>query len=562
MRTALYILLGTATLLIFVVLGIERWLGARLRRAVEKTLAERMGGAVELTVGRVGVSLWSRTVTVRDVTVRSDGSRLAPFLPGVETLEADISRIALRHIRFRLGKSAPDRPKYLSLRSVEIDAPRIVCTVNGDRTPDSVKTGVASRLRETICARLGSLSVERIVLHHGEIQAVEPGQNRYAAKGVTAEAAGFLISSEASVESRPLFCDDLRIAVQKASAHFLVTAQLLEVGPAELSVRDERLLLENIRLVPQYAKADYAWKTEHHTDWTLVLASGVEAEGVDFGRLWREGSVSVGRISVRDAEVASFKNRRIVRQERFKPLWHEMIHRLPFGLEVGTVEIVRARVVYEELAATGTAPGRISFDDLNGALRGLTNRPSAPDSMYTLTASGKVMNTGQLRVVVRIPAALSNDRFEAEGTLGPMSLDLFNRILQPLADAGIRTGRLEGLSFSISGDSRTAQATVKMRYEDLSVRLLRRDGDPRRRERKWASGFVNLLVIRSSNPDRKGLRTSRSTVERDPLRSQFNYLWRGVLGGIKESVGLPETPSAGKNLRPADRKANRERDKE
>ena len=147
------------------------------------------------------------------------------------------------------------------------------------------------------------------------------------------------------------------------------------------------------------------------------------------------------------------------------------------------------------------------------------------------------------RIGVRIPAHPENDRFEAEGTLGPMNLDLFNRILQPLADAGVRTGRLDGLSFSIAGDNRTAQATVKMRYADLSVRLLRRDGEGRRHERKWVSGFVNLLVIRSANPDRKGFRTPRRSVERDPLRSQFNYLWRGLLGGIKESVGLPESPS-------------------
>ena len=117
MRTALYILLGSVTLLIFVVLGIERWIGVRLRRAAEKALAERTGGAVELAVGRVGVSLWRRTVTVYDVTLRSDTSRLESLLPGVEALEAEISRIVLRNVRFRFGKVTPGRPKYLSLRA-------------------------------------------------------------------------------------------------------------------------------------------------------------------------------------------------------------------------------------------------------------------------------------------------------------------------------------------------------------------------------------------------------------------------------------------------------------
>ena len=78
-----------------------------------------------------------------------------------------------------------------------------------------------------------------------------------------------------------------------------------------------------------------------------------------------------------------------------------------------------------------------------------------------------------------------------------------------------------------------------MRYTDLSVTMLREDAGGRKRERRLMSGLVNLMLIKSSNPDRKGLRIVRSTAVRDTSRSQFNYLWKTLLTGIKGSVGFP-----------------------
>lgn len=530
MRTTIYVVLGTASLLIFVVLGVEWWIGAKIRRTARKEIADRTGGALHLEIGRVRVSLVNRSVTMRDITVTADLSKMDDYVPGVAALDVEIRKIALKGLRFSLKGE-----KYISLRSLEIDQPNISVVLNGkDESPDQLFS-----LRDRILSQVGRVSAREVRLRDANVRMANGDRNSYAAKGLTLEADGFLFNPARMPDVRPLFSDDIRLTVSKISARFLITAQLLEAENVEACISDRTLSLANIRLIPQYGKAEYAWKVARHTDWTQAVVGEVVAQGVDYYRMWHELALSIDTLTVKDAEVTSYKNRRIVRKEQFKPMLHEMIQGVPVGLEIGTAEIVNAHAVYEELSASGDKPGRITFDGLNGVFRGITNRPDTTDFFYTLAASGKVMDTVQLRAVFRFPAHPTNDRFEVEGTLGPASLRIFNRILEPLAEAAIRSGQLEGLSFSIIGNHKEASVNMKMRYDDLSVILLRTDSEGRKRERKVMSGLVNLMLLKSANPDRKGLRTVKNMAVRDTTRSQFNFLWRALLAGIKGSVGFP-----------------------
>lgn len=535
MKTAVYILLGSVTLLIFVVLGVEWWIGSKIRRMAEKEIADRTDGAVRVEIGRVRVNLLKRSVTLRDIALSTDTSKLEAFLSGADSVGVEIGKIALKGVHFSLKGD----DKYISLKSLEIDKPNITLVLDGKQSDDSKSPDQLLSLRDKMLAQVGRVSVGQIRLSDANLRMANGTRNSYAAKGLIVEADGFLYNPARMPDARPLFCDDVRLTASKLSARFLVTAQLLEAENIELSMSDSSLSLANMRMIPQYGKAEYAWKVARHTDWTQAIVGNIIAQGVDYNRMWHELSLCVDTLTVKDAEIASYKNRRIVRKEQFKPMLHELIQGVPFGLEIGTTEIVNAHAVYEELSASGDKPGRITFDGLNGVFRGITNRPDSSDFFYTLTASGKVMDAALLRAIFRFPAHPSNDRFEVEGTLGPVNLKVFNRMLEPLAEADIRSGHLDGLSFTIVGNHKEAEVTMKMRYNDLSVGLLKEGAGGRKKERKLISGLVNFMLIKSANPDRKGLRTVQGEAVRDTTRSQFNYLWKTLVAGVKGSVGFP-----------------------
>lgn len=175
MKTAMYILLGTVTLLIFVVLGVEWWIGSKIRRMAEKEIADRTDGAVKLGIGRVRVSLLKRTVLLRDITVSTDTSKLEAFLSGADSVGVEIGKIALKGIRFRRKGE-----KYIALRSLEIDKPNITLVLDG-KQPEADPTDQLLSLRDKMMAQVGRVSVGEVRLRDADIRMSNGTRNSYAA---------------------------------------------------------------------------------------------------------------------------------------------------------------------------------------------------------------------------------------------------------------------------------------------------------------------------------------------------------------------------------------------
>ncbi len=66
---------------------------------------------------------------------------------------------------------------------------------------------------------------------------------------------------------------------------------------------------------------------------------------------------------------------------------------------------------------------------------------------------------------------------EVDGKLGPMELQAMNRAIEPLVNARINTGRIDGMNFRIAGDSRQADVQLLLLYDSLNVSLMKQEKD-------------------------------------------------------------------------------------
>ncbi|MDR2885817.1 MAG: hypothetical protein LBU95_03430 [Rikenellaceae bacterium] len=148
-----------------------------------------------------------------------------------------------------------------------------------------------------------------------------------------------------------------------------------------------------------------------------------------------------------------------------------------------------------------------------------------------------MMGRGPLSVRFELPVLPGDDRFMISGTLGAMPSNAFNPMMEPLGHLAVRTGRIQRLDFTMEGDAHNGVINMRFAYDSLSVDVLNKDG-----ARSWAgSVVVNAMVLQKANPmPGKELREAHATAVCDPHRSNFNYWWRIVFAGTKESVGLTE----------------------
>lgn len=260
----------------------------------------------------------------------------------------------------------------------------------------------------------------------------------------------------------------------------------------------------------------FAQRAPGHIDWTRVSVRSIGCTGIDWAAWTDGGGLRIDSLSIPQAEVESYKNRQVPRPQRVKQLFYRSLQRLPFSVDVRRITLGNVRARYDELSENGTEPGIVQFDSLSGEFYGLTNRGGA-DDFFRLEARGELYGAGLLKASFRFPSDSLNRRFEIDGSLGPMSLPLLNRVVTPLAGIQIDSGRLERIEFRVTGNDARSEVQMTMLYDGLDVEMVKRQPDGRLKERRLMTFVVDKMLIRPSNPDGRGTRTADGSTERDPV---------------------------------------------
>lgn len=507
-------------------------LGTVVRHKIEAELARMEVGDLYMRCETVRVNLFRQSVRLGGVTLKTRERQVPPDslldVP-VQFLDATIDRVILRGI----GLNGLKNKRY-EFNTLLIDAPKgtvVTRQIPRDTLPmqSDEKTALAS---------LNRLGVKEIEVTGGFIdwrQITEQDTLRYLIYDLDAQVKGLLVDSTRQSRERFLYSDHLQGSVGAFRYTFARGDYILALDSLEWNASDGRLFAVNAELMPQHPKNRFVQESPQHSDYTEARAQQLTCSGVDFPALWNEQTVRVDSIHVVSGHFLSYKNRQADYGREVKPMIHTQIQRLGVPIDIRKIKLDDFNAAYEELAVHGTSPGRVTFDHIDATFYGYTNIVSRPDQYIELYATSQLMNQGELHAVVSMPVDPQNDRFEVKATLLSTSLPALNPMVTPLARVELKAGQLSRMDFSMAGSGTTARADMVLRYSGLEVSVLKvRNGQWR--ERGGISNLVNWAVIKSENPDAGGLRTASETIHRDPYRSTFNYLWKGISAGAMETA--------------------------
>lgn len=539
MKKRTVIIISSVVLFLLVVLfGAQAWIGGRIKNALETQVLKNTAGACQLTVASVRVNLLARSVTIRELGVYTDSVCLADIDPSLRSLEMYVPRLRVTGIGFRLRKS----PKRLSAGLLEILRPdiRAVFTAGKSEKAQPEKQAKES-LEEQVSAQFEKLGVKRLRMIDGHVEYGTWKDNdveTWELEKINLAADGFLMGSGRQTSGKIFFTDDIRLSIRHAAYTYAEKSMVLEIDSVDFQARDGELILGSLRMTPQHGKTEFAVVAPAHADWTKISTGVISCHGIDLRNVLSRSALAIDSISVARVHVHSYKNRKIAQPFRYKKILFETVRQIPFGIDLSRINIDDVQVIYEELGMYSFEPGKLTIGDISGRMYGLTNRPVTPGQTYSLEARGKLMNSGQIQAEFTFPADSTVDVFHVKGTLGEMEMDTLNSMIEPLADARINTGRIDGVEFTMAADLVSSSTNLVLLYHGLDVSLLK-EGLNGVKERKFLSEIVNDFILDDRNPAGGRTRTTQTTAERDVNRSQFNYLWRSLLGGIKKTVGIP-----------------------
>ncbi|HSC39009.1 MAG TPA: hypothetical protein VLD19_14100, partial [Chitinophagaceae bacterium] len=157
-----------------------------------------------------------------------------------------------------------------------------------------------------------------------------------------------------------------------------------------------------------------------------------------------------------------------------------------------------------------------------------------------LNFDARLLNMASLKATIVLQLKDPQGRFTVKGSLGGFDGPRLNVLLRPMALAQVEKGHINKLDFSLACDNYKSHGKVMLLYDDLNISVWKKDKKEHDLKEKKLASLVANMVVKNANPSKKDKGPREATVDykRDTVRSFFNLIWKSVLTGIKENVGM------------------------
>lgn len=577
-KRTIYITAGSIILLLLAGIISKQIIENRIEQALVREVDQRTAGLYHLQVERTTLGLIKRSVTLEKICLIADTTRLisqgeSHFISQINIAQLTATKIdwqknasdlmlscdqfTLRdpiiHI-FRNGKvtKMPDNQNTNPIHEINPNGIRSETEHTNNTTTSSQQlinknprsnsqTSTPSQIglpRQTFTPANERVKIVNLILTNGAIYEYETDgekSNLHVTNGISFETGAIAIDLTSDTANTHLSRRNLTANIVGIQYTFQNKENQLRLDTLYLNTTKRFIRTTGLQLIPQLPQSDYAELSQTHSDWTKIQTSTTIWSGIDFTAFMKERSIVIDTITIQHAEINSYKNRQIAQPQREKQLLNQTLRHLPIALDIRCIQFGPLDVVYQELTPEGVQPGKLTVTNLTGECLGLSNRPAQNQSFLTIRSTGKLMGLANLQTTINFSLQDTSEQFTVNGQLGSLAMNQLNTLTEPLANLSIQNGRIDTLIFNITGNKHSSAVDLKLLYNGLEIELIK-DHDGQIRQRRLLSEAINDWILYSSNPQYGRTRIGTGSTDRDPYKSQFNYLWKSLWPGLKSML--------------------------
>jgi hypothetical protein len=311
----------------------------------------------------------------------------------------------------------------------------------------------------------------------------------------------------------------------------------VQIARVDFDHETDLLTCDSVRIVPLYSKLEHARVRGTQSTWVAAMLPRIEARGVDL-KFHQDTTLTASNIRIVKGRIDAFRDRRIpLRRKSEIPLPMKWIRELDLAVEIDTIEVEAMEVVYEHFSEEAFEAGILHFSDLNALFRNVYNRAYDNNKpVTTLIASSTAMG-GRIQAQFTFPLE-PGVPYRAEGTISRLKLPKLNPMLENAAFVSIESGYLNELAFRFSYNNDLATGEVKIDYEGLKLKGLKKD-------RAGNENEIKTLVVNTALRN-KNSRMGVVNNQRDKRRFIFHYWATSLMDGLRDAV-MPVATDRKKN---------------
>lgn len=436
--------------------------------------------------------------------------------------------------------------EYLLRNSISVDSALISKMVIISSTPplDSLQQR-PSKPKKTKSKDYETLTVKYFDLNDLSIELVNNLYDsvRISLQDMDLKVQGFRLTKDDIQNPQALFhVDKVKGSIGEAAFHFDQFRQYALVKDIILDTDSQSMYFGYMGLLNKQGKYQYTSQFAERQSWTEIDNAKLDLRGVHFGSFFRRGIIEVDTVFASDMRVEIFVDKRKPEDKLKRPqMVHQLFKNLGQVIHIDHIFVSDAYLKIEE-RPDNKAPrsGFLYFSELKAHIINFSNfvEKRGENKLLKLEASGKLMGQGMLKAVAQYELESDKGDFSLKGSLGPMDLRALDPMIEPQAQATIKSGKLNSLAFDIKGNDYDGTGKLTILYENLELALLNPNLERDKNIfRKIGSFLANTLIIKSNNPKKNG-ETVTGTVYyiRDTHKSMFAYWWKLIFSGLKSTL--------------------------
>jgi len=447
-----------------------------------------------------------------------------------------------------VGAKKAYQDKILNVSSIIIDKPSLTVVNKRYAFNDTVKVGQPKTPYQLIKnifkeLRIDSVTLKDISLNY--INKNEAATRQTALKHLDINISNVLIDSlSAQDTSRFYYTKGVDVIIHNykvATPDSLYTSEIKEIY---FSTAKRTIQLDKVDFTPRYSRKAFYKKTGESGDIFTMKFKKIAINDIDLQRFLRDQKLYAGTMDVENADVQIYHdgNYKGKKSSKIGKDPHQALQKVALDMRLSRLNISNSNISYSETDATSEQTGLITFKKTSGYFLNVTNDPEAKKKNHFMTAhiNTRFMTAAPLTVNFKFDLNDKKGGFNYSGRLGKFDGRILDKLVKPLAMVEVRSADVERLDFNVDANNYYGKGGLKFYYKNLNVQLLKKvEGKKELQAQGLISTVANSLIIENSNPDRKGnFRPGPINLKRDPTTSFFSFLYKGLLDGLKPSVGF------------------------
>jgi len=447
-----------------------------------------------------------------------------------------------------LGARKAYQDKILNIKNISIDKPSLTIVNKRYAFNDTVKVGKPKSPYEIIKKTFKQLHIDAIALNDISLNYINRSNKvpkSTALKHLNINVSDVFIDSlSGNDSSRFYYTKGVEVIVKDYEV--VTPGKMYKVALKQIyfSTAKRNIVLDDVSYLPRYSKAQFYKVSGEPGEIYSLKFKQIAINNIDLQRFLRDQKLYAGTLDIANASVEIYNNNRYkgVKKSKIGKDPHQELQKVALDMKLNRLNIKNTDIKYLEADALTGFTGEIAFKHTNGTILNVTNDAAAKKINPYMTAriNTRFMDAGALNVNFKFNLNAKDGAFNYNGTLGKFDGRKLDKLVKPLALVHVKSADIDKLHFNVNASNYHGKGQLEFYYKNLNIDILRKDsGKVELQKQGFISKLANTLIIEDNNPTKKGVfRPGQIDLARDPKTSFFSFLYKGLLDGLKPSVGF------------------------